>query len=99
MARVMTPGVYIVGENAFPRSVGGGAAAIPAFIGFTERVEYKGQSLLNAPKRITSLAEYHQYFGFGPDLTGQFTITQGAPGAGDTAARKVESRRYMYYGL
>jgi phage tail sheath protein FI len=96
---MMTPGVYIVEKDAFPSSVVEVATAVPAFIGFTERVEYKGQSLLNAPKRITSLAEYHQYYGFGPDLTGQFTITQGAPGAGDTAARKVESRRYMYYGL
>src|SRR5689334_23964823 len=99
MARMMTPGVYIVEKDAFPSSVVEVATAVPAFIGFTEKIEHKGQSLLNAPKRIASLAEYHQYFGVGPDLNGQFTLTQGAPGQGDTAARKVDSRRYMYYGL
>jgi len=67
MAAVMkTPGVYIVEKNAFPNSVVEVATAVPAFIGYTEKAENKGNSLLNKPWRITSMAEYHQYFGFGP---------------------------------
>ncbi len=67
MAAVMkTPGVYIIEKNAFPNSVVEVATAVPAFIGYTEKAENKGNSLVNKPWRITSMAEYHQYFGFGP---------------------------------
>ncbi len=96
--RRTTPGVYIVEKDAFPGSVVEVATAVPAFIGYTERTEYEGRSLLNAPRKIASLAEYHQYFGMGPSLEGQFTITPGGTGAGDTAAR-TGRRHYLYYGL
>jgi uncharacterized protein len=67
MAAVMkTPGVYIIEKNAFPNSVVEVATAVPAFIGYTQKAENKGNSLINKPWRITSMAEYHQYFGFGP---------------------------------
>src|ERR1700754_2343983 len=67
MAVVMkTPGVYIVEKNAFPNSVVEVATAVPAFIGYTERADDRGKSLNLVPKRITSLAEYHGYFGAGP---------------------------------
>jgi len=62
-----TPGVYIVEKNAFPNSVVEVATAVPAFIGYTRRADNAGKSLLNKPWRIGSMAEYHQYFGFGPD--------------------------------
>lgn len=68
-----TPGVYIVEKSAFPNSVVEVATAVPAFIGYTEKADNKGSSLSEKPWRITSLAEYQAYFGYGP--TDTFTIT------------------------
>ena len=79
MPVMKTPGVYIVEQNAFPNSVVEVATAVPAFIGYTEQAENKGRSLANQPWRITSLAEFHNYFGAGPSLT--FKIEAQAPPA------------------
>lgn len=62
-----TPGVYIVEKSAFPNSVVQVATAVPAFIGYTEKAENGPVSLLNTPWRITSMAEFHSYFGGGSD--------------------------------
>jgi uncharacterized protein len=61
-----TPGVYIVEKNAFPNSVVEVATAVPAFVGYTQKADNNGHTLTNKPWRITSLAEFHQYFGLGP---------------------------------
>jgi len=66
MAQMKTPGVYIVEKNAFPSSVVEVATAVPAFIGYTEKAENEGKTLLQKPWRITSMAEYHTYFGGAP---------------------------------
>ncbi|MGD9187471.1 MAG: hypothetical protein PVI89_04640, partial [Desulfobacteraceae bacterium] len=66
MGQMKTPGVYIVEKNAFPNSVVEVATAVPAFIGYTEKALNVGKSLANKPWRISSMAEYHNYFGFGP---------------------------------
>lgn len=68
MASMKTPGVYILEKNAFPNSVVEVATAVPAFVGWTERAEHKGNSLHLKPRRITSMAEYHQYFGGSPTV-------------------------------
>ncbi|HWZ21645.1 MAG TPA: hypothetical protein VNW06_03270, partial [Cytophagaceae bacterium] len=60
-----TPGVYIEEKNAFPNSIVGIPTAIPAFIGYTDKSAYNGQSLLFKAKRISSLSEYHNFFGKG----------------------------------
>lgn len=60
-----TPGIYIIEKDAFPNSVVAVETAIPAFIGYTEKAECNGKSLLNKPTRITSFAEYVMYFGEG----------------------------------
>ena len=77
-----TPGVYIEEKSAFPSSAVAVATAVPAFIGYTEKHLDGNKTLLNKPTRITSLAEFHQYFGVGPkvlyDVTGTgtaFTLT------------------------
>ena len=69
--KLMTPGVYIEEVNAFPGSVVEVATAVPAFIGYTEKAERNGKSLVNTPTRITSFAEYRQFFGgaFKPKFT------------------------------
>lgn len=94
MGNMKTPGVYIVEKNAFPNSVVEVATAVPAFIGYTEKAENKGNSLTNRPWRITSMAEFHQYFGFGPtsDIV-RFALTKvaGDPPAAD-AAKSLATR-------
>ena len=62
-----TPGVYIVEKNAFPNSVVEVATAVPAFIGYTEKAKNGTKPLLNVPWKISSLAEYEQYFGGAPE--------------------------------
>lgn len=64
-APMKTPGVYIVEKSAFPNSVVEVATAVPAFIGYTEKADNKGKSLVNKPWKISSMAEFHNYFGGG----------------------------------
>ncbi len=58
-----TPGVYIQETNSFPGSIVPIATALPAFVGYTETAVLNGKSISNAPVKISSLAEYRQYFG------------------------------------
>ncbi|HET7792828.1 MAG TPA: phage tail sheath family protein, partial [Rhizobacter sp.] len=83
MGLMKTPGVYIVEKNAFPNSVVEVATAVPAFIGYTERADNRGKPLTGKPWRITSMAEYHQYFGFGP--TPRFEIKEKTTESDDAA--------------
>ena len=66
MKPMKTPGVYIVEKNAFPNSVVQVATAVPAFVGYTERALNGNRSLRMMPWRISSMAEFHDYFGYGP---------------------------------
>lgn len=69
-----TPGVYVVEKNAFPNSVVEIETAVPAFIGYTEEADNRGKSLLNIPTKVTSLVEYHRFFGGAPQP--KFSITE-----------------------
>jgi len=92
MTEMKTPGVYIVEKNAFPDSVVEVATAVPAFIGYTEKAENSGKSLLRQPLRITSIAEYLLYFGGAPQA--RFKLASSAPPAAagkPTAMRKQVS--------
>ena len=85
MAQMKTPGVYIVEKDAFGNSVVEVPTAVPAFIGYTQRAENGGKSLTNTPWRITSFAEYLQYYGGAPDY--KFALAEAAaPAEGDAAA-------------
>ena len=64
-APMKTPGVYIVEKSAFPNSVVEVATAVPAFIGYTEKADNKGKTLTNKPWKVSSMAEFHNYFGHG----------------------------------
>ena len=66
MPQLKTPGVYIKEENAFPTSVVEVETAVPAFIGYTEKAARGNTNLTNTPTRISSLGEYHLYFGGAP---------------------------------
>jgi phage tail sheath protein FI len=67
MATVLaTPGVYIEEKSAFGSSVVPVATAIPAFIGYTQKATRGTKSLINVPTKITSFAEFEQFFGGAP---------------------------------
>lgn len=87
MGAMKTPGVYIVEKNAFPNSVVEVATAVPAFIGYTEKADNKGKSLSNTPWRISSMAEFLDYYGGGPDV--KFSINQ--KGGNAKAAKKDDA--------
>ncbi|MDH5602131.1 MAG: phage tail sheath subtilisin-like domain-containing protein [Gammaproteobacteria bacterium] len=73
MGQYKTPGVYIVEKNAFPNSVVEVATAVPAFIGYTERADNKGKSLLKKAWRISSMSEFINFYGGPPES--KFKIT------------------------
>ncbi|MEX6686838.1 phage tail sheath C-terminal domain-containing protein [Danxiaibacter flavus] len=73
----MTPGVYIVEKNAFPGSAVAVATAVPVFVGYTQKAERNGKSLLHVPTRITSFAEYVENFGGG--FKPRFKIAEADP--------------------
>lgn len=82
MARFSTPGVYVKEKNAFSNSVVSVPTAIPAFIGYTEKAERAGNSLIHKPTRVDSLKEYITLFGRGStptfsleDKGGDFELT------------------------
>ncbi len=81
-----TPGVYILEKNAFPNSVVEVATAVPAFIGYTEKAIKDKKSLTKKPIRISSMAEFHNYFGEAPQPT--FYIKEFK---GDGSDTKLES--------
>ena len=68
----MKPGVYVEEKNAFPGSAVAVETAVPVFIGYTEKAEWKGKSLKAEPTRIASFAEYVELFGHG--FNHKFTV-------------------------
>ena len=102
MGTMKTPGVYVVEKSAFPNSVVEVATAVPAFIGHTQFAVNGSKALVNKPMRITSMAEFHMYYGFGPDPT--YAIADAADGvapdftlngAGKTLT--LSSQKYILY--
>ena len=66
MSEYKTPGVYIVEKKAFPNSVVEVETAMPVFIGYTEKASNGGEPLTGKPWKISSMNEYHTYFGGAP---------------------------------
>ncbi len=60
-----TPGVYINEINAFPNSIVAVETAVPVFIGYTEKADRNGQSLIGLPTAVDSMIEYETFFGQG----------------------------------
>ncbi len=92
MGVMKTPGVYIVEKNAFPNSVVEVATAVPAFIGHTDFADNHNRPLHMKPWRITSMGEYHQYFGAGP--APRFTIEENKDASVDPDF-KAGSKSYV----
>lgn len=62
MATYKTPGVYINEINGFANSVVPIATAVPAFIGYTPKAEYQGQSYNKKAQKINSFAEFQAFY-------------------------------------
>ena len=93
-----TPGVYVEEISVFPPSVAEVETAIPAFIGYTEKAECRGKSLSNFPTRISSLLEYHQYYGGAHAITAvHVTVDENNNHA--VTATTVATRFFMYEAL
>ncbi len=93
MRPMKTPGVYIVERDAFPNSVVQVATAVPAFIGYTERAANGSKSLRRVPWRISSLAEYHEYFGFGAEPI--FAVQEQAAASDQPSDLQVGGKDYI----
>jgi phage tail sheath protein FI len=101
MGKFKTPGVYIEEIPHLPPSIVSVETAIPAFIGYTEKAEWKEKDdLRNVPRRITSMLEYEQYFGFPDPESGSLSVVFEANG--EVSARVDETKRskfLMHYSL
>jgi phage tail sheath protein FI len=90
MPTYKTPAVYVQEKSVLPPSVAEVPTAIPAFIGYTEKVaDSTGESIINVPTRVTSMIDYITAFG-GPYLetatvvdyvtsSGEFVVNTSQP--------------------
>ncbi|WP_316814489.1 phage tail sheath family protein [Pedobacter nyackensis] len=96
-----TPGVYIEEIPHVPASIASVETAIPAFIGYTEKAQWKeNDDLKNVPLKITSMLQYEQYFGH-PDPEKKSLSVVYEPGA-EVKAIVDETKRskfLMHYSL
>jgi phage tail sheath protein FI len=93
-----TPGVYVKEISVFPPSVAEVETAIPAFIGYTEKAEKKGENLLNKPTRISSLLEFNAWFGGAYDIT-SVTVGVDSDNNYSVSSLTITKRFYMYDAL
>lgn len=87
-----TPGIYIAEKNAFPPSVVPVETSVPAFVGYTEKAEFKGKTLKNIPFKVASITEFQMAFG-GPSVPHFALVGPGVqppvPGTGPERAWPV----------
>ena len=103
MAEYKTPGVYIEEIPKLPPSIASVETAIPAFIGYTEKAQWKEPNdLRNKPWRITSMLEYETYFGY-PDPEKGIEVVFDNSGSRLEVKAKINeltrSKYLMYYSL
>ena len=104
MQEYKTPGVYIEEIPHLPPSIASVETAIPAFIGYTEKAQWKAAGdLTRKPWRITSLLEYEQFFGY-PDpekvsLSVAFTTSGSRTEINGKVDETKRSKFLMHYSL
>ncbi|MEA2822592.1 MAG: uncharacterized protein QOJ86_4596 [Bradyrhizobium sp.] len=97
-----TPGVYVEELDAFPPSIVGVETAVPVFIGYTQKAEKSGRSLLQRAVRISSMVEYKAIFGGAYPY--QFTIkpaplTIATVTAAEATAKSLDVAKTKAVGL
>jgi phage tail sheath protein FI len=104
MPEYKTPGVYVEEIPKLPPSIASVETAIPAFIGYTEKAQWKEENdLRNRPWRIESLLQYEQFFGY-PDpekesLSVAFTTSGSRTEINGKVDETKRSKFLMYYSL
>lgn len=102
MAEYKTPGVYIEEIPHLPPSIASVETAIPAFIGYTEKIppEKEPGAIINKPLLISSIFEYEQNYGAGfPETDIKVNIDASLPTA-PIVSKTVNKPKYlMYYAL
>jgi hypothetical protein len=93
-----TPGVYVQEISLFPPSVAEVETAVPAFIGYTEKAEFRGTDLTNVPTRITSLLEYRERFG-GEFVPGTVEVHLDESNNYAVAKIEIDKRFFMFEAL
>ncbi|CAM4280490.1 phage tail sheath family protein [Pseudoalteromonas ostreae] len=99
MSQYKTPDVYVREKSILPPSVAEVATAIPAFIGYTTKLNEAGAAdaagaaanFLNMPVRITSMVQFEANFG-GPYKEG-FTLTPSSTGYDITNVAAIEGKQ------
>lgn len=102
MPEYKTPGVYIEEIPKLPPSIASVETAIPVFIGYTEKAQWKAaDDLHNKPWRITSLLEYEQYFGYADPEKESISVafTNGGTEVNGKIDETKRSKYLMYYSL
>src|SRR5882724_7079151 len=104
MAEYKTPGVYVEEIPHLPPSIASVETAIPAFIGYTEKAQWKeGKDLRNKPWRIESLLQYEQYFGYPDSEKESLSVVFSSSGGNIEINAKVDetkrSKYLMHYSL
>lgn len=99
-----TPGVYIEEIPHLPPSIASVETAIPAFIGYTEKAQWKEKDdLKGRPWRIESMLQYEQYFGYpAPEEESLTVVFDNTTGNNEVNGKVDETKRskfLMYYSL
>ncbi|MDH4473249.1 MAG: phage tail sheath C-terminal domain-containing protein [Fluviicola sp.] len=94
-----TPDVYIEETSTLPPSVAEVSTAIPAFLGYTEKVtDPDGEDLTYVPTRINTLLDYTAIFG-NPDLLTFTATTNAANELISVEKDSTDQQHRMYYAL
>lgn len=88
-----TPGVYVEEVSIFPPSIAEVATAIPAFIGYTDKAQFKGKNLAGEAVEVGSLVEFEERFGRGPAVD----ISKVTLSEEDTVSRVETNTTYLLY--
>ncbi len=100
MSTYKTPGVYIEEISKLPRSIAQSSTSIPAFIGYTEKSLNNNADLLLKPFKVTSLAEYEQFYGLAKAESSIEVTMQTTAGGGSINVDVNDPSPYlMYYAL
>ena len=95
MVTYKTPGVYVEEIAKFPPSIAAVETAITAFIGYTEKAERDGASLLQVATGVSSLSEYERLFGGAPAQS----VTLYLDDQNQVAETTVNHTFYLYDSL
>jgi phage tail sheath protein FI len=98
-----TPGVYVEEIPKLPPSIASVETAIPGFIGYTEKAQWKEpDDLKNKPWRVSSLLEYEQYFGKPASEIGSLSVSiklGPPPEINAKVDETLRSKFLMHYSL